>query len=262
MTSDGDAFTEPGFSASEESGPLYKVVERKILQCLAAREWKPGEQLPPESELAKRFGVAVFTVRAGVRNLVAANILTRRQGKGTFVTIHGRQPRFRFFNIHRNDGRNVLPGRRVIDFRFDVASPDIARLLRMASDRPADIIRFTMLLENVDGPISFYDVYAPTNLFAGLTEADIDTTTGNIYGLYQEKFGINVVRTEERVSAVKTDERSAALLRMPLGEPILQVDRIAYTFNDEPVEFRRIFHETKHHHYLLKQGLDQLREMP
>lgn len=256
MSNDGEAPLELDFLASDESGPLYKVVERKILQCLVDGEWKPGAKLPPENQLAKRFGVAVSTVRAGVRNLVASNVLTRRQGKGTFVTVHGRQPRFRFFNIYRNDGRTAQPSRRVIEFKSVVPERDVARNLDLRGDATERVFCFSLILEDGDAPVGFYDIFLPTTRFGGLTKHDIQTTTGNMYGLYQERFGINVVRTEERVTAIKADDRIASLLKMPLDDPILQIDRIAFTFNDEPVEFRRTIHESRMHHYLLKQGLD------
>src|ERR1700755_1254081 len=73
--------------------PLYKQVERQILNCLAQGEWKPGDRLPTESQLAERFGVAVLTVRAGIRALVETSILVRRQGSGTSVARHDRQRR-------------------------------------------------------------------------------------------------------------------------------------------------------------------------
>src|SRR5687767_12691427 len=75
----------PGISGE---GPLYKEVRRQILDCVAKGEWRPGERLPNESALAKRFGVAISTIRAGVSNLCDARVLTRIQGKGTFVSRH------------------------------------------------------------------------------------------------------------------------------------------------------------------------------
>lgn len=247
---------ESSLSASEGAGPLYKIVERKIRQCLADGEWKPGEMLPPEAQLAKRFGVAVFTVRAGVRNLVSSNVLTRRQGKGTFVTVHGSQPRFRFFNIYRNDGATVYPNRQLLDFKSETACDDVARMLRMRDDKPTAVFHFTLVLETDGIPIGFYDIFLSAARFAGLTETDIRATTGNMYGLYQARFGINIVRTEERVSAVKADARSHSLLGVPMGDPAMRIDRIAFSFNDEPIEYRRIIHESSQYHYLHKQGLD------
>jgi GntR family transcriptional regulator len=71
--------------------PLYKQVEKQIMNCLAEGEWIPGDRLPTESQLAERFGVAVLTVRAGIRDLVDSNILVRKQGSGTYVALHDRQ---------------------------------------------------------------------------------------------------------------------------------------------------------------------------
>src|SRR4051794_2072670 len=47
--------------AFKSAQPLYRQIERNIVQCLSSGEWKPGAQLPTESELAKRFGVAIYT---------------------------------------------------------------------------------------------------------------------------------------------------------------------------------------------------------
>ena len=57
------------------SEPLYKEVEQRILRCLADGEWKPGDQLPAEQQIAERFGVAVFTLRAGISELVKSGLL-------------------------------------------------------------------------------------------------------------------------------------------------------------------------------------------
>ena len=76
----------------EAQAPLYKEVERQMMECLARGEWKPGDQIPTESQLAERFGVAVFTIRAGIKKLVDLGILSRHQGKGTFVLLHRAKP--------------------------------------------------------------------------------------------------------------------------------------------------------------------------
>ena len=123
----------------DPSEPLYKQVERHILQCLAEGEWKPGDQLPTESQLAERFGVAVFTIRAGIRALVAANILIRKQGKGTFVARHTRQrQRYQFSHIYRNEGVQIFPDRELLSFEKARATDKVAGLLGMEKEeRPA-----------------------------------------------------------------------------------------------------------------------------
>jgi len=77
----GDADT-PAFS------PLYQQIKTLLVRSLQAGEWKPGEAIPSEMDLAARFKVSQGTVRKAIDELAAENLLVRRQGKGTFVATH------------------------------------------------------------------------------------------------------------------------------------------------------------------------------
>src|SRR5512141_620746 len=113
--------------------PLYLQIRDVLEQSLEAGEWRPGEPIPSELELARRFGVAHGTVRRAVEALAADNLVVRRQGKGTFVATHTeeRTSTFRFLRIRRNDGQDEYPGSRLIDVRRGKASVDVARILRL-----------------------------------------------------------------------------------------------------------------------------------
>ena len=65
--------------------PLYRQIADLITRSLQASEWKPGEAIPSEIELAARYKVSQGTVRKAIDDLAASNLLVRRQGKGTFV---------------------------------------------------------------------------------------------------------------------------------------------------------------------------------
>jgi GntR family transcriptional regulator len=219
--------------------PLYRQVEQQILQCLARGEWKPGEQLPTESQLAERFGVAVFTIRAGISELVAAQILLRKQGKGTFVARHGRQrQRYQFSHIFNAAGEQLLPARELLAFEKEAAAGDIADALHLPpGDRP-NIYRITSLL-TVDGaPAATLDIAVPIAKFGGLTAKAIRESTENLYAVYQDACGINVIRVDESVHAAIAKSGVARALKIPAGSPVLRVERIAYTYNDTPVEYR------------------------
>ena len=68
--------------------PLYQQIKALILQSLQAGEWRPGESIPSEIDLATRYRVSQGTVRKAVDELASDNLLIRRQGKGTFVATH------------------------------------------------------------------------------------------------------------------------------------------------------------------------------
>ena len=71
--------------------PLYQQIKALVLQSLQSGEWKPGEPIPSEFELAARYKVSQGTVRKAIDELAQDNLLVRRQGKGTFVATHAEQ---------------------------------------------------------------------------------------------------------------------------------------------------------------------------
>jgi GntR family transcriptional regulator len=219
-------------------------------KSLEAREWRPGEAIPSEVELAIRFGVAQGTVRKAIDALAADNLVVRRQGKGTYVATHTEEQAsmFRFLRIRRNDGQAEYPGSRLIDVRRVKAGADVARLLNLKSGDAVILLR--RVLEYSGVPTVLDEITLPAALFRGLTKAKYDTYHGSMYSFFETQFGVRMLKAQEKVRAVAADASAAAALRVPLGAPLLAVDRVTLTYGDRPVEFRRGLCSTRHHHYL------------
>ncbi|GAM67272.1 transcriptional repressor [Vibrio sp. JCM 19236] len=64
---------------------LSDVIQRELESLILDGILSPGQQLPPERELAKQFDVSRPSVREAIQRLEAKGLLTRRQGGGTFV---------------------------------------------------------------------------------------------------------------------------------------------------------------------------------
>lgn len=239
-------------AALDVSGPdpLYKQVGDRILQCLVEGEWKPGEQLPTENQLAERFGVAVFTIRAGIGELVASNILVRKQGKGTFVARHSRsRQRYQFSHIHDANGKQVFPGRELLAFGKGTASEAVAEILQLPRGEKHSVYELTMLSVDERGPVSTLDIVLPARLFSGLTAAAVRNAQENLYAAYQDACGVNVIRIEERIHAALATAVEAKSLKIRAGSPVLRVERIASTYRNVPVEFcTRVFDATRYHY--------------
>jgi GntR family transcriptional regulator len=231
--------------------PLYKQVGDRILQCLADSEWKPGEQLPTESQLAERFGVAVFTIRAGISDLVAANILVRKQGKGTFVARHSRlRQRYQFSHIHDADGKQIFPDRELLTFGKTTATEaESVRLELLRDSKPGVVYRLKMLSVDDGKAVATLDIVLPARMFGNLTASAVRNAQENLYATYQDECGINVIRIEEHIHAGLATSDEARALKLRAGNPVLRVERMAYTYRNVPVEFRiRVFDATKYHY--------------
>jgi GntR family transcriptional regulator len=236
----------PRLAASDR--PLYEEVRARLIEGISAGEWRAGEPIPTESELARAFGVAIGTVRKAVDMLVAEQALVRRQGKGTFVTAHdGRRLLFHFFHIVARDGAKTYPEARTVSFRRDRAQPEAAAALGIA---PLDkVIRIRNVLSLSGAPAIVDDITLPAELYPGLTEKIFLARDNTIYHLYQSRYGINVLRTDERLRAVLAPRDIATLLGVAAGAPLLEIRRVALTFRDRPVELRLSRVNTARHDY-------------
>jgi len=217
--------------------PLYEEVRAHLTEGIAAGRWKAGEAIPSESVLAAHFGVAIGTIRKAVDSLVAQGALVRRQGKGTFVTSHdGRRLMFHFFHIVGADGTKAYPDVRTVSFERSRADADEAAALAVPRDER--VIRIRNLLSLGGRPVIVDDITLAAALFPGLTERIFAARDNTIYHLYQSRYGINVLRTDERLRAALAKGEVASLLGVPPGAPLLEVRRVALTFRDRPVELR------------------------
>ena len=110
MSADTDRSTSAERPRDAVFLPLYKQIKSLLVQRLQQGEWKPGEPIPSELELAARFQVSQGTVRKAVDELAAENLLVRRQGKGTFVATHQEaRAQFRFLRLRPDQGSEPGP---------------------------------------------------------------------------------------------------------------------------------------------------------
>ncbi|HEY2817554.1 MAG TPA: GntR family transcriptional regulator [Casimicrobiaceae bacterium] len=229
--------------------PLYLQIKTLLEKSLEAREWRPGEAIPSEIELASRFGVAQGTVRKAIEALADDNLVVRRQGKGTYVATHTEEhtSQFRFLRIRRNDGEAAYPGSLLIDVRRAKAAAEAAKLLDL---RPGDpVILLRRVLEYDGTPTIFDEITLPGTLFRGLTKAKYDGYHGSMYGFFETQFGVRMLKAQEKVRAIAADAAAAELLQVAVGTPLLAVDRVTFTYGDRPVELRRGLCSTRQHYY-------------
>lgn len=228
--------------------PLYRQIRALIVQSLEAGEWKPGEAIPSELELASRYGVSQGTVRKAIDELAAENLLVRRQGKGTFVATHSEpQLQFRFLRLAPDEGEPEYPESRLLEVRRSRASAELARLLDL---KPGDgIVVVRRVLAFGGAPVVLDEISLPAAIFRGLDAAKFNEYHGSMYKLFETEFGTRMIRADEKLRAVAADAAVASILEVPEGSPLLCVDRVAYTYGDRPVEFRRGLYRTDRHHY-------------
>ena len=218
--------------------PLYEQIKILLTQSLVAGEWKPGDAIPSEFELAARFRVSQGTVRKAIDELAAEHILVRRQGKGTFVASHNEPAyQYRFLRVTPDSGEKPTPSNLFFGLERGKASGEAAHALALKPGTPT--LGFKRVMSFEGRPVIFDEIVFAASQFPGLTLAELEDFQGSVYSFYESVFGVRMIRAEERLRAVAADSVAAAHLKVNPGAPLLCVDRIAFTYGDKPVEWRR-----------------------
>jgi GntR family transcriptional regulator len=226
------SFAAPAFR------PLYEQIKILLTQSLIAGEWKPGEAIPSEMELAQRFRVSQGTVRKAIDTLASEHILVRRQGKGTFVASHAEpQYQYRFLRVLPDSGEKLHPQNKLLELKKGRASAEVARALQMKPGSPVHVIRRVLSFSGKS--LILDEIILSAATFPGLSVPKLEEFRGSMYSFYESVYGLRMIRAEERLRAVAADAATGLLLEVAPGTPLLCVDRIAFTYGDRPVEWRR-----------------------
>jgi GntR family transcriptional regulator len=218
--------------------PLYRQVKQILLQRIASGAWRPGDLVPAEPKLGQELGVSSGTVRKALDELAAEKLVVRQQGRGTFVATHTpTSSLFHFFRLVDGAGQRVVPTGRELEREQGPASA--AERERLQLPRRARVMRLRRIRWADGGGALLESIVVPTRFFPDL-RAHPGELPNTLYDLYQRGYGKTVRRVEEWLRAAAVEEpETAELLGLEVGAPVLEIDRIAYTFDDVPIEWRR-----------------------
>jgi GntR family transcriptional regulator len=209
--------------------PLHHQVFRDLKSALDADEWRAGERMPTERELAERYGCSLITIRHALGELVREGRIERTRGRGTFVL----QPR-----IDRNIAGSMSFAEEMRRRGFDAkAGESVGNALGIAVDAPVVFLERVRLADGE--PLLLERARLPAERFPGLLAYDFEHRS--LYDILTERYGTRIVRARETVEPVMLRRREASLLDLPTRALALQIDGVAYAADGSPVEIARSF---------------------
>jgi GntR family transcriptional regulator len=228
--------------------PLYIQIKKRIIESLVSSEWVPGQSIPSEMALAKKYNVSQGTVRKAIDDLVADKILIRRQGKGTFVSSHNEENiQLRFLRLTEKSGKKEKLENKLISFEREKASNQIAKVLGINTS--STLISIKRLLTFNGKPLILDFIKIPSVSFRGLTSEKVVEKKGSMYRMYETDFGIQMLHADEKIKAVAANKESSSNLNISEGSPLLSVERLSYTYDAKPIEWRLGLCVTLDHYY-------------
>lgn len=228
--------------------PLYQQIKVLLLQSLEQGEWHAGEMIPSEVELATRFKVSQGTVRKAIDELTAEKLLVRRQGRGTFVATH-QEPinRFRFLRMERDDGVAFRTYSNVLEVRLALPPAHVRDCLQLKAGEQATMI--SRLLSFEDEPSVFEYIWLPQEMFPDVTMEKLMDYKGGLYGWFEARYNVHMIRAAEHLSAQLANVEVAKHLEVVEDSAVLYIERVSYTYADQPVEMRLGWYRTGAYHY-------------
>jgi GntR family transcriptional regulator len=235
-----------------ESGPvpLHHQVYLDLDAALDEGAWRVGDRLPPERELAGRYGCSLITVRRALSELAREGRLERARGRGTFVQrppiIRDIAARAGFADEMR--ARGLEPYATVVTARVEPATMPVAAALEIASGAP---VQYLERVRGADGlPYLLEQAHLSAERFPGLLDADF--SVDSLYEVLDRRYGVQIARTRETISAVVPNAREAGLLGMRRARPAICLEGTASASGDGPVEHSRTIVSPEHARYFIE----------
>ncbi|MCP4238842.1 MAG: GntR family transcriptional regulator [Aestuariibacter sp.] len=227
---------------------LYMQIKDLLVDKVSNGYWLPGSIIPSEMNLAQELGVSQGTVRKAITELVENNVLTRKQGRGTFVSNHDpHRALFHFFHITDNKGQKVLPESRVLNCRRKSATRQEAARLQL--DVGAEVVRIVRVRQ-IGGKATILEIIIlPSKPFIDLVIEGSHDLPNTLYELYEKRYGITIHSADERLRAVTATKRDAEILNVAVATPLLEIERVALKLDKSPVELRISRCATKDYYY-------------
>ncbi|GIV01118.1 MAG: transcriptional regulator [Actinomycetota bacterium] len=202
----------------------YQRVQEALAEEIARDRRPAGSPLPPERALAEHFGVSRVTMRRALAELERAGVVARAPSGGWVVagTRIGEPPNQLMSFSEMAASRGLRPSARVLRHHVRPATLDEADILGLAPGAPLFELERLRLMDGV--PILVDRTRIPLALAPDLDAVDFSAMS--LYSVLEERYGIRPARARFAVEAIAADERTADLLELPPGGPLLRCEQI------------------------------------
>jgi len=221
--------------------PYYFQLKELLIEEIKKGRLKPGQQIPSEFKLCEQFRVSRTVVRQAISSLVQNGHLNREKGRGTFVT----KPKITenlFQNLTGSYedmlARGIKLVTKVLEQTKWEADSEILKRLKLEPGEP--VIKIKRLRFISSEPIALVTTYLPYKICPPLLEENL--TNQSLYGVLEEKYALRIAHGRRSLEAVSADRKTAALLGVKVGTPLMLLNSISYLADGRPIEYFSALH--------------------
>ncbi|MFB0833424.1 GntR family transcriptional regulator [Arthrobacter halodurans] len=218
---------------SAPAAPKYYRLKEELRGLV--RDAEPGSPIPTERALASRYETSRTTVRQAIAELVAEGVLSRTQGKGTFVAPSS--PTYvRQLTSFTDDAaaQDLRSSSRILGIEHVTA--DASLVSRFGMPMASELTRVERVRLINGEPLAHEAAYLPGVLdgLRGHLEGN-----GSLYATLSAHYGIDIAEAEDTVETMVAGPEDALLLKTEMGAPLLLIHRRGLDAEGTPVEWTR-----------------------
>lgn len=217
--------------------PIYHQLKEIFIEKIENGEWAIGEVIPNELDLCQQYGVSRGPVRMALDILTRKGLVTRKQGKGTFVlppkVESGIISFHSFTSLIQQTG--MTPSSLLMDFSLEKVKSNVAKNLNINfHDSCFKIIR--LRLANND-PLILETVYVPHAVAPTLSQGNV--ASRSLIEILSTDFAIIPARAKQFFEPSIADDYEAVKLNVLIGAPVLLIQNTTFDSNDQPIIFSK-----------------------
>lgn len=221
--------------------PYYIQLIEILKDKIRAGEWSWGDRLPSEPELCDIYSVSRTVVRQALKEIELEGIITRRKGKGTFIS----EPKISESLAQKLTGfyqdmmeKGMVPETKVLRQEIVSANTKVAEYLDID---PGTLVFEITRLRYVNGiPIVLVTTYLPFELCPQLEDADLSEQS--LYAFLEKECGLFIASGRRYIEAVATNEIESKLLEVEEGAPSVSLESVSFLEDGTPIEYFHALH--------------------
>lgn len=213
--------------------PLYYQLKEALAKLIESG-YAPGDMLPSEPEIEKKFEVSRMTVRLAMNALVEEGLVVKQQGRGTFVQAPKITHRLSSVTSWTQQmlERGMTP--KTIQTELDRIEPPKKIKLLLGLEESEPILRIRRIRHANSEPMCVMVNYVRERYVPGLM--DNGMTEESFYSLLEKKYRLRIAKAQETVEAREATEEEADKLKVELWSPVLFVTRVSFLPDGSPLE--------------------------
>jgi GntR family transcriptional regulator len=217
--------------------PIHLEIREDVLGRIQSGEYKPGDRLPTEKELMLKFGTSKSPVRQALEILRVEGYIHRHPGRGTFVAPSTQEEGiWTIGSIQDVFGLGAQTKFQLLDFSPGQNSEEMKKIFK---SKKGDFLRIQGLRLLKDKPLYYLTVVLPQKIGKNLRPEDIQDTP--VIVVLEKKLNIPLKKCVQNISAGVVNQKLAKYLHTAPQSPMLCIERLYFTDQEEPIEWARSF---------------------